>query len=59
MQLSVLVLLVMILLPKINPFTLIQHPVVLPPSERELQLGLEIMKKVKELEQWKSTIIIK
>ena len=47
--LSVLVLLVMILLPKINPFTLIQHPVVLPPSERELQLRLEIMKKVKEL----------
>lgn len=47
--LSVLILIVMILCPKINPFTLIQHPVVLPPTERELQLGLGIMKKVKEL----------
>lgn len=46
---TVVLLLVMIIFPKINPFTLIQHPVVLPPTEREYELGVEIMKKMKEL----------
>ena len=47
------VLLVMILKPAINPFTLIQHKVVKRPTQREYQLGLEIMKKVKELQHGK------
>lgn len=49
MALTVAVLLVMILVPRINPFVLIQKPVVLPPTERECALGVEIIKKLKEL----------
>ena len=46
---TVIVLLVMILVPKLNPFTLIQRPVVLRPTERECLLGIEIVKRLKEL----------
>lgn len=46
---TIVVLIVLILKPGINPFTLIQRPVVAQPTEREYALGLEIMKKVKEL----------
>jgi len=46
---TIVVLIVMILNPPINPFTLIQHPVVMQPGEREYALGFEIMKKVEEL----------
>lgn len=49
MALTVAVLLIMILVPRINPFVLIQKPVVLPPTERECALGVEIIKKLKEL----------
>lgn len=41
---------VMILVPRINPFTLLQHPVVLPPTEKEYLLAIEMMKKLRELE---------
>ncbi len=47
--LSVIIILIMIIFPKINPFTVIQRPVVLRPTEREIRLGIEIMKRVKEL----------
>lgn len=47
---TVILLLVMILVPRINPFTLLQRPVVLPPTEKEYMLVIEIMKKLKELE---------
>ena len=46
---TAVVLLIMILNPVINPFTLIQHKAVMRPTQREYELGLEIMKRVKEL----------
>ena len=45
-----IVLVVMILIPRINPFVILQRPVVLPPTEREYLLAIEIMKKLRELE---------
>lgn len=47
--LTILVLLAMIIWPSINPFVLLQRPVVMQPTERELALGVEIMNKMKEL----------
>ena len=47
--LSVVVLVVMIIKPAINPFTLFQRPVVLRPTERECELGMDIINKLKEL----------
>ena len=47
---SIVLLVVMVLNPGVNPFTLFQRGVVMQPTEREYALGLEIMKKVKELE---------
>ena len=48
--LTLILTVVMILNPRINPFTMIQRPVVLPPTEREYMLAIEIMKKLRELE---------
>lgn len=48
--LTAMLLLLMILLPRINPFTILQRPVVLPPAEKEYLLAIEIMKKLRELE---------
>lgn len=48
--LTIILIIVMILIPRINPFTLLQHPVVLPPTEREYILIIELMKKLRELE---------
>lgn len=48
--LTAIIILVMILVPKINPFTLIQRPVVMRPTEKEYLLAIEIMKKLRELE---------
>lgn len=48
--LTFIVLVTMILKPRINPFTILQHPVVLPPTEKEYMLVIEIMKKLRELE---------
>ena len=48
--LTIIVLVAMILIPGINPFTLFQRPVVLPPTEHECLLAVEIMKKLRELE---------
>lgn len=47
--LSIILIVVLILFPRINPFILIQRPVVLQPTDREIQLGAEIMKRVTEL----------
>ncbi len=47
--LTVIIIVIMILCPAINPFTVIQRPVVKRPTEREYLLGLEIMKRMKEL----------
>ncbi len=46
---TIILLIVLILNPGINPFTLIQRSVVAQPTEHEYALGVEIMKKVKEL----------
>lgn len=48
--LTAILLLVMILIPRINPFTILQHPVVRTPGEKEYLLAIEIMKKLRELE---------
>lgn len=48
--LTAILLLVMILVPRMNPFTMLQRPVVLPPGEKECLLAIEIMKKLRELE---------
>lgn len=47
--LTIVAIVVMILVPKINPFVLIQRPVVMRPTERECILGIEIVKRLKEL----------
>lgn len=47
--LSLVVLVIMILVPKINPFVMIQRPVVSRPTARECELGVEIVKRLKEL----------
>lgn len=49
MLLAVVIVFVMILVPKINPFTLFQRPVVLRPTDRECALGVEIIARLKEL----------
>ena len=46
---TVVLLFILILIPAINPFTLLQKPVVAQPTDHEYELGLEIIKKVKEL----------
>ena len=48
--LTLIIFVVMILNPRINPFTILQRPVVLPPTEKEYMLVIEIMKKLRELE---------
>ena len=48
--LTLIIFVVMILKPRINPFTILQHPVVLPPAEKEFVLAIEIMKRLRELE---------
>ena len=47
---TIVVLVIMILNVKINPFTLLQHKVVSRPGDREYALGLELIKRMKELE---------
>jgi hypothetical protein len=47
---SVILIVIMILVPRINPFTVLQHPVVMQPTEKEYLLAIEIMKKLRELE---------
>lgn len=44
-----IILLVLILVPRINPFMLLQRPVVLSPTEKEYLLAIEIIKKLREL----------
>lgn len=46
---TLIALLIMILVPAINPFTVFQRPVVTQPTEREYALAVEIMIRVKEL----------
>ena len=48
--LTVIIFVAMILMPRINPFTVLQRPVVLPPTEKEYMLVIEIMKRLRELE---------
>ena len=47
---SVIVLLIVYLLP-MNPFKLLEIPIVAKPKERELRLGVAILERFSELEQ--------
>ena len=47
---SVIVLLVLYLIP-MNPFKLLEIPIVAKPKERELRLGVAILERYRELEQ--------
>jgi hypothetical protein len=46
---TIAVLIILIINVKINPFTCLQRRVVSPPSEREYELGLELIKRMEEL----------
>lgn len=48
--LTAVLIVVMILVPYINPFTMLQRPVVMAPAEREYTLAIAIMNKLRELE---------
>ena len=50
LALTAVLIIAMILVPRMNPFTVFQRPVVMPPTEKEYLLVIEIMKKLRELE---------